>query len=185
MSGVFDKYIENDDPAKVRKSLLTVALLTVFFANIQFVSNELSLLGLKLVLDPARLVAFGRIVSSVLLLVFVLRSLPSLVKSILEIHQRWVDRKEYLRKLDVFAEWDMPTDYRGSPEEDLKDIEETSASERRNIVRMYSSWGFWTAICGVICIDYALPVTAGIIAISYPYSVSELITCLAIPAVTE
>ena len=65
MSGVFDKYIENDDPAKVRKSLLTVALLTVFFANIQFVSNELSLLGLKLVLDPARLVAFGRIVSRV------------------------------------------------------------------------------------------------------------------------
>ncbi|AMY68484.1 hypothetical protein [Frigidibacter mobilis] len=73
---MLDKYIDNDDPTKVRKSLLTVALLTVFFANIQFASNELSILGLRVVIDPARLVAFGQIASGGLTVIFVIRALP-------------------------------------------------------------------------------------------------------------
>lgn len=177
---MLDKYVENDDPAKVRKALLTVAVMTMFFANIQFISNELSILGLRIVLDPARLIAFGRIASALLLSVFLLRSATNLVKAVQELHQRRIDDEKTVKMYCIYAEYDAPPEYDSSPQGELNALEDTFNRRRQRLDRVYSSLSFWSSLCSVISVDYALPVCAGVIAIFFPNAVAELISHLAV-----
>ncbi len=179
---MLDKYVDNEDPAKVRKSLLTITLLTVFFANVQFTANELSILGLKIVVDPGRLVAFGRLASGLLLCVFLLRALPQIVKSSEELHKRRIDRHERIQRSKIAESWgfDVPSPPADGPDAEFLELKTDIGYLRQKLEATYSILAFWASFFAVLFLDYALPVAAGVVASFYPYSVSNMITCLTV-----
>lgn len=182
---MLDKYIDNDDPTKVRKSLLTVALLTVFFANIQFASNEMSILGLRVVIDPARLVALGRIASGTLCAIFVLRALPQIVKAFQDIAQRRLQRREASERLALMSHWDLdiPSAAEEGPEGEFEALDERFNHLRSRLEAHFHSMSLSASLIAVLSLDYAMPFAAGWIAASDPYQIADWITSL-VPAVS-
>ena len=182
---MLDKYIDNDDPVKVRRSMLTVALLTVFLANIRFTANELSILGLKVMIDPERLVALGRISSVILLMVFALRSLPQIVKAAEEYSQRSLAQKEKAERSNIFEDRYGP-DVPDPPPHNHEDIDgmldwikRSFDLDRKYISRKFSQYSFIASMIAVVLLDYTLPVGTAIVAGFFPYALSDLVDCIA------
>ncbi len=181
---MLDKYIENDDPAKVRKSLLTISLATLFIANVQFSTNQLSFFGLQVVIDSARLVAFGRIASGVLLVVFFLRSLSQILNSIKEIWNRRLGNLERVWRENLNASWglDVPSEPEEGPAGEFQYLEEKVGYRQRRIEAFFERVNFWVSAFVFLCLDYALPLFAGVVAARFPYSFADIVTKVAASA---
>lgn len=91
---LLEKYVDDSDPKSVRRSLISVALFTLFVANIQVISGELSILGLRVIIEKERLVAFGQIVSAIFVLVFIFRSLTKIIQAIKELAEKRLARSQ-------------------------------------------------------------------------------------------
>lgn len=178
---VIDKIVDNDDPVRVRKSLLTVALFTIFFANIQFSANELSLLGLKLIVNPERLVALGRVSTALIFLIFLLRSLPKIVSTIQSLQERRLLSLRNAESADLTQTWggNEPPYFDEGPNGEFEAHTYKFDYLEKSLQEKFTALNFWVALTSALLIDYALPVSAGIVATVSPYSVSDLISYLA------
>jgi len=71
--------LDPQDSRSARKSLMVVSASTLFVANLTFLSSEFSFFGFLIEISHERIVAVGRILSLVLLLIFVLKEMPYFV----------------------------------------------------------------------------------------------------------
>ena len=174
---MLDKYIDNSEPTKIRTSLLTISLLTVFFANITFASNELSFLGLEIIIEQPRLVAFGQIASTFLLLTFIIRSLPGAIKGYENIFERRMEKRKSIAlhriQYEYFGDDPAPPSY--GPEGETQDVEAEFASARWRLNRLVERLFFVTSLLAMALLDYGLPVGVGVLAARYPYFLSDQI----------
>jgi hypothetical protein len=71
--------IEHADLDRTRRSLYIAALFTFVIANAQFQSREMSIFGLRVIIDPEQLVALGRFSVTFLLCIFLLHSISNIL----------------------------------------------------------------------------------------------------------
>ncbi|MEP5730777.1 MAG: hypothetical protein ABJL67_15560 [Sulfitobacter sp.] len=69
---------EHADLQKTRRSLFAASFYTILVSNVEFLSQEISLFGLKLSVKQSELIAFGRLAIAILFALFLVHAFSSI-----------------------------------------------------------------------------------------------------------
>lgn len=163
---------------KVRRSLLAVSIITIFICNMQLTASTLNILGLELVFDQDRLVAFGQIASGLLLLIFVFKSAPLYLSSLQDMESRRLARQEksetdYLVKMRDDIPFVKNTDSGDvSPQNQIDHLQTRFAMRRGQIEQKYTSLITLMGAFTILLVDFGVPLVIGTVAAFEPSVVS-------------
>jgi len=174
---MIDNYIDHGDEKKARKALLAVSISTILVANMKFATNKLDILGLELLIDQTQLVAFGKLTAVILLIVFIVRSIPGYLKLLHKLSVNRANRQEKLEKSRCAESWglDTPTPPVDDPNEEIKELENEYKYRRAKIEETYSKITFVANAMALLVVDYGVPLTIGIVAARDPELVQSLL----------
>ncbi|MCG7627393.1 hypothetical protein MHM88_06215 [Epibacterium sp. MM17-32] len=174
---MIDNYIDHSDEKKARKALLAVSISTILVANMKFATNKLDILGLELLVDQTQLVAFGKLTAVILLIIFIVRSIPGYLKLL---HKLSVDRANRQEQLEI-SRWvkswgfDTPTPPVDDPNEEKKEIENEHKYRLAKIEKRYSNITFGANAMALLVVDYGVPLIIGLVAANNPELVQTLL----------
>ena len=123
---LIDLLSDNETVLKVRKNLLTLSLLLLFFASLQFLSNELNFFGLKVGVSHDKLIFIFRLVTAFVLIRFMLIIVTDLIGLSYNFLEQF-DKKWEKETLSEFPQEPRPDEDDGYF---LEDYEEKFAQER-------------------------------------------------------
>lgn len=146
-------------------------------ANLTLATDRIALLELEVIVQQDRLVAMGRIVTSVLLGLFVLRSVPGLIEAGRQFWIAWLERGEASARTAVIENHglDTPSPPEYGPHGELQEIESDYAYRRRQLERRFEWWSFIAAIALSLSIDLLFPAAVALTAIFYPEAIAHQI----------
>jgi len=174
-------YLDNSTESKARRNVLVASGSTLLAANLRFTNNSLDLFGLKIAVEPDRIVAVGQLLCFLLILIFITRSMPRIIETIkLSWTNRFVKR-EHSELLDLRFEL-FGADDDTSPDTPEGDFSHAQVRLMRIREETQSRFDFWHN-CALslanVFVDFVLPTAFGLTAILYPYSVSNVLIPLA------
>ena len=174
-------YLDNSTESKARRNVLVAAGSTLLAANLRFTSNIFDFFGLKIAVEPDRIVAVGQLFCSLLIVIFIMRSLPGIIETVkLSWTSRFVKR-EHSELLELRYELFGADDDTGpeSPEGDFSHAQAKLVRTREEMQERFNFWHNLTLRLGNVFVDFVLPTAFGLIAIFFPSSVSNVLIPLA------
>jgi aspartyl-tRNA synthetase len=174
---MIDNYTDHADEKKTRKSLLAVAITTIFLGNMEISSSTLTIFGLELVFDQDRLMAFGQIATSVLLVIFIFRSLPIYIASLHKISLNRLSQKENVTKKEWRVSWDVdvPAESKDGPDGEYQAIHHKFEYLRNQADQKFSTLIAIATAIAVVFVDFGVPLCIGFIAAVEPIIISDLV----------
>ncbi|MFG6562875.1 hypothetical protein ACGYLI_01535 [Sulfitobacter sp. 1A13421] len=159
-----------DDDKKLRKALSAVAAVTIFVAGIELVSDEITLLGFSARIPQSKLLSGGQLVTLLLLISFIFRSLPTLYASISGIFRSAVKSKHERERIHLQLDWGHP-DYPQFEDGPTGEFEELDYRQRISVKSLEERINIGTVVLksiSIIIIDYSIPLLVGIVALFAP-----------------
>ena len=167
---------ENNKQAK--KSLLIVSALTIFVAGVDFTSDVITLFGFGVRIPQVKLVSAGQVLSGMMLVVFVLRSLPIYLEAVAELFTNAMKSKQRGETLHLQLGWgfnDYP-DFENGPEGEFKALEHRHTSEMELLTKKLDFVSITVRSISILLVDYSIPILVGFIAAFSPEYPSKLST---------
>ncbi len=163
-------HLSPEDDKKAKKSLLIVSAITIFVAGIEITSDEIQVLGFAVRIPQEKLIAAGRVLSALMLLVFLARSLPIYASSIFEIFKRAMQSKHERETLNLQLDWgyDEYPDFDNSPSGEFDELEYRQRTQRKLLDEKMNFLSILSKSLSVLVVDYSIPVLIGFIAICSP-----------------
>jgi len=167
---LFD-HLSPPDNLKARKSLLFIASFTVFFASIDILSDQLTILGYSVRISQWKLVSAGRLLTAISLLVFIFRSLPAIHNTISELFEQRTVSKQRRETLSLQIDLGMPEypEFDGSPQGEIEELDYKHQKQKEILKEKRNMWGNSIKSLSISIVDYALPLFIGFIAIVDPH----------------
>jgi|GEM_PF-1004889 len=167
---LFD-HLSPPDNLKARKSLLFIATFTVFFASIDILSDQLTILGYSVRISQWKLVSAGRLLTAISLLVFIFRSLPAIHNTISELFEQRTVSKQRRETLSLQIDLGMPEypEFDGSPQGEIEELDYKHQKQKEILKEKRNMWGNSIKALSIYIVDYALPLFIGFIAIVDPH----------------
>ncbi|WP_138058782.1 ABC transporter ATP-binding protein [Sulfitobacter pontiacus] len=167
---LFD-HLSPPDNLKARKSLLFIASFTVFFASIDILSDQLTILGYSVRISQWKLVSAGRLLTAISLLVFIFRSLPAIHNTISELFEQRTVSKQRRETLSLQIDLGMPEypEFDGSPQGEIEELDYKHQKQKEILKEKRKMWGNSIKSLSISIVDYALPLFIGFIAIVDPH----------------
>jgi len=173
-----DSRLDWSDEKKAKKAMLSIAITTIIFANLQIeLGSTLSIFGLRIAADQIQIVAFGQLATSLLLVVFIARVLPSQLQLFLQ--NKMSDLEKRQEKLKVATS-------RNEKPKSLREALDEIPEHARKIVfalntaelSRYSGWIVRAEIFALILVDNLIPLSIASAAILKPRLAGETATML-------
>jgi len=174
---MIENYIDHSDEKKARKALLAVSISTILMANMKFATNKLDILGLELLVDQSQFVGFGKLAAAILLIVFIIRSIPSYLKLLHKLSVDRANRQEQLELSKWLESWgfDTPTPPADNPNDEKEEIKNEFKYRLAKIEKQYSKITFLANAMALLTVDYGVPIIIGSVAAHDPVLVQSFI----------
>lgn len=174
---LFQFLLENETVEKSRKSLLGASVVLLIFAAVNFLSNEMSFFGVKVLVSQDKIVTLGRLGVGFLLIMFLLRLAPPVLDWIVSKnkidHQLWEKAA-----LASFPEEPNPgEEYYPDPEPWEESFYKDRIKREKRLVDLERGRDFTATGIG-IALNYLIPVLFSLLAIAKPYVLSQLLEVL-------
>ena len=170
---------DNFDPADTKiakRSLLTFSIGTLLLANITIVSDDFSVLGLVVEVSQPRLIALGQVLSSVFLVLFVVKELPNVFLAFQLRAIMRLKREQELQRSKLAESWGMNSgkEYEASPDGEFNELTDTHEWEHSRVEKRFRDFIAGANRLAGLITDYLIPLSAGILAILYPFALDQL-----------
>ncbi|MBB3993526.1 hypothetical protein GGR95_001154 [Sulfitobacter undariae] len=169
------EHLTPDDAKKAKRSLVFISCCTLIFATFDFAENTLLFLNLEIIVSQEKMVRVGQLSCMILIIVFVLRQLPS---SIEKLAQNYFLRLEKIHKREItFAQEDMygPHEPETSAQAHLDVIKSDLNFQRSRKQTQFNSLIFTATALNIAIVDIVLPISLGVVATYNPYFVDEAV----------
>lgn len=158
-----------------RKALYAASFSVLLLANLNFTSTKFGLLGLEIHFDQSRLVALGQILLAILLIVFLLRSLPSYISIFSDF---WANRIKFWHMQasdDLDNIWIPGREHDDGPSGDRDRLQEILEWKIKKLENSKMKWSARLTFFVWIVVDLFIPFGIAFIAITEPYALSTLV----------
>lgn len=172
-----ERFLDHSDAPKTRAAVLSAAIFKMVLANLTLATDRIALLGLEVIVQQDRLVAMGRIVTSVLLGLFVLRSVPGLIEAWRLLRIARLEHSEARARTEVIETFglDAPGPPEYGPHAEIDEIESNHAHLRWQTERRVETLNFRFGIALSLSIDLLFPAAVALTAIFYPEAIAHQI----------
>lgn len=169
------EHLSPETEIKAKRSLLIIAALTIFVASIEITSDEITLLGFSVRIPQAKLISAGRLLSALMLSVFLLRSLPSFFNSVSEIIKRVLKSKQDQETINLQSSWGFEgyPDFDDGPHGEFEALDHHHSTQTKLLEEKLNVASILLQSVSVIIVDYSVPIFVGFIAIVAPNYPSE------------
>jgi len=169
--------LDPQDSRSARKSLMVVSASTLFVANLTFLSSEFSFFGFLIEISHERIVAVGRILSLVLLLIFVLKEMPYFVALLRNRSLEKLTLKHKAEHTSLADRWGHNDgEYSGDgPEAEFQDLAYRQGFEKAQVDIKYSKAAALVSFLGALLIKYSLPIALGSLAAFFPFALDATV----------
>lgn len=174
---MIEKFTENETSEKSRRSLVALALATLLIANVEIVSDRMSVLGLEFLISQERLIALGQISTFAALIFFLLRSSGEIVEELKKARLSRLERHKSDEFRNLSSSWGFdagdPPDF--SPEGEFKELEYSFALRKKEVESYYQVLVFIFQALQVVILNYGFPIFVSVLAIFHPQALSDAV----------
>ena len=172
-------YLSNEDTGKARKAVIYVSAFTLIFAAFNITSNELKILNFSFEISQKKVVKLGQISTVVLLVSFLLRSLPDFIeqakKSGVERLSRKGDRETVAFQHYIMNEREGEEHYQHGPESEYNDFLEDLKKKRETYEERADKLKTGIQFLVGVVLDILFPVVLAVIVVENPYYLSDMV----------
>ena len=164
------EHLDPKDQKKAKRSLITIASITIAVASVEIISDEITLLGFSLRISQDKLVSAGQLLTLLLLCIFALRSLPVYVESISKIWQSALDSKHKRETINLQYDWgyeDYP-DFSDGAQGDFEALDFKQRNEKERLSERLSLISIFAKSTSVLLVDYTIPILLSAVAVVAP-----------------
>lgn len=158
--------LDHSSEKLARRSLLTSALTTVFFSNVKITDPSLNILGLEILLAQENIVAFGKLTTLFLCIIFVILILPKFSDRIGDFQIRLISRKLTSEIDGLMHDFGMHDSYPPTSNNELIQQLQNHLADRKNeVISRKETILAWLALATHILVELSLPILVSWVAI--------------------